>query len=80
MIDNRAVTIKTFKLEPWMCLEEVVLDSTENVDGDGGGGLTRLRIPGFPSKVKLEPGLLQVLPPQARPLKVEIQDSLLDTG
>ena len=31
-------------------------------------------------KVKLEPGLLQTLPPEAKPLKVEVQDTYLDSG
>ena len=31
-------------------------------------------------KVKLEPGLLQPLPPEAKPLKVEVQDTYLDSG
>ena len=32
------------------------------------------------TKIKLEPGLLQTLPPEATPLKVEIQDNYLDSG
>ena len=32
------------------------------------------------SRIKLEPGLLQTLPPQGTPLKVEIHDSFLDSG
>ena len=31
-------------------------------------------------KVKLEPGLLQTLPPEATPLKVEVQETYLDSG
>ena len=36
--------------------------------------------PGLLDKVKLEPGLLQTLPPEAKPLKVEVQDTYLDSG
>ena len=70
LIDNRALTIQTFKLEPGMSLESL-------------GEVTAARSPASATgltKIKLEPGLLQTLPPEATPLKVEIQDNYLDSG
>jgi len=66
IINNRPVTIKTFKLEPGMTLQNLSLPPGTIVEP--------------PAKVKLEPGLLQEIPRRAAgPLKVEIHDSLLDS-
>jgi len=66
IINNRPVTIKTFKLEPGMTLQNIPLPPGTLVEPS--------------AKVKLEPGLLQELPRRgAGPLKVEIHDSLLDS-
>ena len=70
LIDNRALTIQTFKLEPGMSLESL---------GEVTAARAPASAPGL-TKIKLEPGLLQTLPPEATPLKVEIQDNYLDSG
>lgn len=65
LIDNRPLTIQTFKLEPG------------SSHGSSLPPATSVR-----PKIKLEPGLLQTLPPEnalATPLKVEIQDNYLDS-
>ena len=69
IIDNRPLTIKTFKLEPGMKFEQLQFDSNMMLE----------QTP-VQTRIKLEPGLLQTLPPQATPLKVEIHDSFLDSG
>jgi len=68
VINNRPVTIKTFKLEPGMTLEQLNLPPGTLVEQQQNH-----------TKIKLEPGLLQEIPRQAGPLKVEINDSLLDS-
>ena len=44
-----------------------------------GPGTSLATLPAL-DKVKLEPGLLQTLPPEATPLKVEVQETYLDSG
>ena len=83
VIDNRALTIQTFKLEPGMSLEHLgaamtsitTAPTTPSTPSSSSSSTTNT-----PSKIKLEPGLLQTLPPEATPLKVEIQDNYLDAG
>ena len=70
IIDNRPLTIKTFKIEPGMKIEQLQFDTNMVVEHQQ---------PTNP-RIKLEPGLLQTLPPQGTPLKVEIHDSFLDSG
>ena len=75
VIDNRPLTIQTFKLEPGLSLESLTAASNTRSVTSTEPALT-------PTKVKLEPGLLQTLPPvpEVTPLKVEIQDNYLDSG
>lgn len=73
VIDNRPLTIQTFKLEPGVNIESLTSASnTRSAPASTEPALT---------KVKLEPGLLQTLPPgpEVTPLKVEIQDNYLDS-
>lgn len=76
VIDNRALTIQTFKLEPGVSLESLAASSTRSA---ASGAPASAESALTPTKVKLEPGLLQTLPPEATPLKVEIQDNYLDS-
>ena len=77
VIDNRALTIQTFKLEPGVSLESLAATSTRSAASRAPASAESALTP---TKVKLEPGLLQTLPPEATPLKVEIQDNYLDSG
>ena len=70
IIHNRPLTIQTFKLEPGMQIDQLIEAEASGAGSDSS----------FEHKIKLEPGLLQTLPPQATPLKVEIQDNYLDSG
>jgi len=69
IIHNRPLTIQTFKLEPGMQIDQLIEAEASGAGSDSS----------FEHKIKLEPGLLQTLPPQATPLKVEIQDNYLDS-
>ena len=63
-----ALTIQTFQLGPGTSLATKL-----------GPGTSLATLPAL-DKVKLEPGLLQTLPPEATPLKVEVQETYLDSG
>ena len=75
VIDNRPLTIQTFKLEPGVNIESLTSASSARSPAPAS---TEPAL----TKVKLEPGLLQTLPPgpEVTPLKVEIQDNYLDSG
>ena len=78
IIDNRPLTIQTFKLEPGMQLDargNILSSATSTTSTSSSSSSTPAC-----TKIKLEPGLLQTLPPEATPLKVEIQDNYLDSG
>ena len=63
-----ALTIQTLQLGPGTSLATKL-----------GPGTSLASLPAL-DKVKLEPGLLQTLPPEATPLKVEVQETYLDSG
>ena len=63
-----ALTIQTLQLGPGTSLATKL-----------GPGTSLAALPAL-DKVKLEPGLLQTLPPEATPLKVEVQETYLDSG
>ena len=63
-----ALTIQTLQLGPGTSLATKL-----------GPGTSLATLPAL-DKVKLEPGLLQTLPPEATPLKVEVQETYLDSG
>lgn len=80
IIDNRPLTIQTFKLEPGVNIESLTSASSTRSAAPASRASTESAL--TPNKVKLEPGLLQTLPPgpEVTPLKVEIQDNYLDSG
>ena len=77
IINNRPLTIQTFKLEPGVNVHSLA----SSIAATPSTSSSQQPAAGHSSKIKLEPGLLQTLPQaQATPLKVEIQDNYMDSG
>ena len=73
-----ALTIQTLQLEPGTSLATKLGPGT-SLATKLGPATSLASLPAL-DKVKLEPGLLQTLPPEATPLKVEVQETYLDSG